>query len=274
MSYKAILVHVDASPQSAARIAAAAEIAKTFGATLIGLAAGQVRPVVDPYGAVVWEIEVERQEIAEGLKAAEALFRAAVDAALVSSEWIAQVAYPSLAIVGEASAADLIVLGRTRTDVAEDAFKSVDIGDVVMSSGRPVLVLPANASSPKLDTVMIAWKDTREARRAVSDALPFLKLAKRRIVAEIARDALDYRAKSGIERVCAFLKRHGLDPEMNLIAPSASPTEDQLLDVAASAHADLIIAGGYGHTRLREWIFGGVTRALIRRSPVPVLLSH
>jgi len=274
MSYKTILVHVDASPQSASRVSAAAEIAKTFGATLIGLAAGQVRPVVDPYGVVVFEIEVERQQIDEGLKAAEASFRTYVDAASVQSQWIAQVAYPSLAIVGEASAVDLIVLGRTHGDVAEDAFKSVDIGDVVMSSGRPVLVLPANANVSRFDSAIIAWKDTREARRAVSDALPFLKRAKRSIVAEIASNEEDYRASSEIERVCAFLKRHGLDPEMNLIAPSASPTEEQLLDVADSAHADLIIAGGYGHTRLREWIFGGVTQALIGRSPVPVLLSH
>jgi nucleotide-binding universal stress UspA family protein len=163
MSYKTILVHVDAAPQSASRVSAAAAIAKTFGATLIGLAAGQVRPAVDPYGVVVWEIEVERQQIDESLKAAEASFRAMVAEASVINEWIAQVAYPSLAIVGEASAADLIVLGRTGADVAGDAFKSVNIGDVVMSAGRPVLVLPPTCRSGNSTTS--SWLGRTRARR-------------------------------------------------------------------------------------------------------------
>jgi hypothetical protein len=149
--------------------------------------------MADPYGVVVFEIEAERQRIEEGLKAAEAMFRNAIATASVPGEWIAELGYPSLAIVAEATGAHLIVLGQVGRGFANDAFASMDIGDVIMSSGRPVLVLPPTLKSATFDRVLIAWKDTRETRRAVADALPFLKAATHSTLAQIISDEAAHR---------------------------------------------------------------------------------
>ena len=143
-----------------------------------------------------------------------------------------------------------------------------------MQTGRPLLVVPETSNWLDLRNVLIAWKDTQEARRAVVDALPMLRKAKDVIVAEIAEDEAGRAAAlSGVKDVVAWLSRHGV------LASGQVPDEcgqaaAQLGRIASEVGAGLVVAGAYGHSRLREWVFGGVTKELINPSKRCSLLSR
>ena len=143
-----------------------------------------------------------------------------------------------------------------------------------MQSGRPLLVVPDASDWLDLRSALIAWKDTPECRRAVADALPILREAKDVIVAEIVEDEADrLTALSGVEDLVAWLLRHGV------VASQRVPSEcgnaaAQLDRIASEVGAGLVIAGAYGHSRFREWVFGGVTKRLVTPSSRCSLLSR
>jgi nucleotide-binding universal stress UspA family protein len=143
-----------------------------------------------------------------------------------------------------------------------------------MQAGRPLLVVSDTSNWLDLRNVLIAWKDTQEARRAVVDALPMLRKAKDVIVAEIVEDEAGRAAAlSGVKDVIAWLLRHGV------LASSQVPDERghaaaQLGRIASEVGAGLVVAGAYGHSRLREWVFGGVTKELVTPSSRCSLLSR
>jgi nucleotide-binding universal stress UspA family protein len=143
-----------------------------------------------------------------------------------------------------------------------------------MQTGRPLLVVPDACEWLDLRSVLIAWKDTPECRRAVVDALPILHEAKNVIVAEIVEDEADRPAvASGVEDLVAWLSRHGV------LASGRVPSEPgnaaaQLDEIASEAAAGLVVAGAYGHSRFREWVFGGVTKCLVNPSKRCSLLSR
>ncbi len=263
MSFKTILVYADASPDGVARIEAAAELAKRFDATLIGSAL--VSPMTDPYGDPIAgdrpgiEFAERRKRIAEEMKAIEATFAKAAATASVRTEWRE----------APQSTVDLIVLGRP-TGNKESDFRAADVGAVLMRSGRPVLVLPPK-SSATAQNIVVAWKNTRESRRALADALPFLKAAAKVEIVEITGDGA---AGSDARAAHAFLAGHGVRADVKSQPLERATVEDQLLAYLEAAKANMVVAGGYGHTRLGEWVFGGVTEALIGASPIPALLSH
>jgi nucleotide-binding universal stress UspA family protein len=170
-----------------------------------------------------------------------------------------------------ARAADLIVAsppGRL------GASLSADPGELLMNAGRPVLIVPYGGEAPKAPAVVIGWKDAREARRAVADAMPFLQRAKDVVVAAICEDdALD-EARFQADDVAAALKRHGVPARAHVSAKPADGPSRELARLAKANGADLIVMGGYGHSRFAEWAFGGVTDELLRRPPCCVLMSH
>jgi nucleotide-binding universal stress UspA family protein len=147
------------------------------------------------------------------------------------------------------------------------------MGDLVLGLGRPVLVVPANCAPMKLDLALVGWQDTREARRAVLDALPLLKLANQVVIAEIAAKADRLAAQVHLDDVVAWLQRHGVRAE-SMVSPLPDDAIERLDDVAKTLGADLIVAGAYGHNRLQEWVFGGVTHDLLQQASCCVLLSH
>jgi nucleotide-binding universal stress UspA family protein len=208
-------------------------------------------------------------QVGKDLEAAEAAFRR--DAAGARIQWRALQDYPHQALVRTAHAADLIVasprgrLGPTR---------AADPADVVMSAGRPVLIVPDGLTHLHGLCVVVAWKDSRESRRAVADALPFLQRADEVIVHAVCGEDQGEAARRETDDVVANLKRHGVDARalVTFAAPEAVPLE--LTRVAQLNGADLIVAGAYGHSRLREWAFGGVTDAFLHDPPCFVLLSH
>jgi nucleotide-binding universal stress UspA family protein len=122
--------------------------------------------------------------------------------------------------------------------------------------------------------VVVAWKDTRECRRAVRDALPFLQQAKEVLLVATGEDQSQSQAKKTLANVTAYLVRHRVIVAAEIWRRARQRVAAELLRVVDEEKADLIVAGGYGHSRLGEWIFGGVTRELLAGSPVCCMLSH
>lgn len=147
---------------------------------------------------------------------------------------------------------------------------------MIMQTGRPVLVTPPEASALTVASVVVAWKDTREGRRAVSDALPFLRRAKSVHVVEICEHNAAVPATAArLADVANHLFRHGVQATVDAeFSETDATAADQLLDLAERRKADLIVAGAYGHSRFQEWVFGGFTRALLAQSARAVLFSH
>ncbi|MBW8816011.1 MAG: universal stress protein [Caulobacterales bacterium] len=272
-AYATLLVHAEPATYSTHRVQVAARLARDLDATLLGLGAETFDPIPTPdpftgYAAGEWVALVQAQ-IGKDLQAAEAAFHR--DAAGAKVEWRSLQEYPHRALVRTAHAADLIVASpRSSLGVT----RAADPADVVMSAGRPVLMVPAGLTHLHAMTVVVAWKDTRECRRALADALPFLQRADNVIVHAIcARDETDT-LKLETDDVAANLKRHGVDARALVTHADPEAVVAELTRVAQLNGADLIVTGAYGHSRLHEWAFGGVTDAFMRDPPCFVLMSH
>jgi nucleotide-binding universal stress UspA family protein len=148
-------------------------------------------------------------------------------------------------------------------------------GALVLQAGRPVLVVPTEADKLDLTCALVAWKDTREARRAVVDALPLLKRAGAVVVAEVCYHSDAAAAKGRLDDVAAHLLRHGVRASTTVCVEDTDVrATDQFLDLADQHNAGLIVAGAYGRSRFQEWLFGGFTRELLTQTKRAVLLSH
>jgi nucleotide-binding universal stress UspA family protein len=129
-------------------------------------------------------------------------------------------------------------------------------------------------SSLRADHVLIAWKDTREARRAVSDALPFLHSATHVTIVGICETEDEGSVSKQVNDVADYLARHGISGDPRVIPDRGVSAAEQLTNLARKEGADFLVAGAYGHSRLGEWFFGGVTRNLLAASPICCLMSH
>ena len=271
MSYATLLVVSDLNPKSANRLKIAANLAERFKARVIGIAAQDVIvPLSMAQSDAFADADVWAQaqaEIARHLQLVEQQFREAFKDHANQIEWRSAVAEPVSFITEESRAADLIIAGKTTDETL------LDPTDLVMRAGRPALLIPDEAESLKAERVLISWKDAREARRAIRDALPFLRLAQKTIVAEIDEDENPAAASRRVADVVAWLATHGVQANGVSEAASESPAA-QLGKIAAREDADLIIAGAYGHSKLREWVFGGVTRDLFLKSSRAQFFAH
>jgi nucleotide-binding universal stress UspA family protein len=270
--YRTLLVHVDLQQGSTERIRLAADLARQFEAKLIGLTAALARPPVEAMSAGVMDaslIELERNEIRAEFVKAEQTFKAVTAEVPVEAEWRALETFPVIAMADSASAADLVIVGRTARH-ADGDYKTINVGELLIRAGRPVLVAPPGIASLAARSVMVAWKNTRESRRAISDALPLLKRAEQVTVVEVREG----KEASSVADIGTFLSAHGINFRAEVIERDGSKVEDQLSSFAERIAADLVVAGGYGHSRIRELVFGGVTRRLITWFAVPCLLSH
>lgn len=166
--------------------------------------------------------------------------------------------------------ADLTVMECGTTPLQEVAFEAA-----LFRSGRPVLVVPKGWSGGAVgERIVIAWNGKREAARAVADAQPFLQEAKAVHIVTVDVEApFEGAAAPGVE-IAAHLTRHGLQVELHQCEGRGRPAETVLVEEARRIGADLMVLGGYGHSRLRQFVFGGVTRALSRHAPLPLFMSH
>jgi nucleotide-binding universal stress UspA family protein len=273
MAYATLMVYVDANGASEQRVRLAAGLADKFSARLFGCSALAVRPPIGAEAVVIAPVmEAETEQILAKLASKETWFRkiAAIDHGRL--EWRTASDYPVEALVREARSADLIVIGRSKE--SEDVYSSLDLGGVVLKAGRPVLVVPEGISSLRAEHVVIGWGDTREARRAVQDALPFLHEARRVTIAEICGSGKEETAGRHIDDVGGYLGRHRIKSGPKVILHQKGSAAAQLIHLAQEEGADLLVTGAYGHSRLGEWFFGGVTRELLASSPVCCFMSH
>mgnify|MGYP003545562401 CR=1 FL=1 len=175
-------------------------------------------------------------------------------------------------VVTQARCADLIITGVATGDLF-DSSHALSRSDLVLRAGRPVLVVPSGVVAPKLDWMLVGWTDSRESRRAVADALPLLKTAAHVTVMELADNDGHSAAQAGVKDVVAWLVAHGVAAVGE--TPLASDNVARQLDaLALEQGADLVVAGAWGHSRLREWVLGGVTRQLMHSADRCSLLSH
>lgn len=272
-TYATLLVHAERGLAASKRTEAAARLAHDLGAHLLGLGAETFEPIATPdpftgYAAGEW-ISLIQGEIAKNLAAAEEDFRR--DAAEADFEWRSVQDYPSRALTNLARAADLIVMS-PRGDGGPT--RAADPAEVVMAAGRPVLLVPPNREHLRAKSVVVAWKDTRECRRAVMDAMPFLQRAEDVIVLAVcSKDAADD-AVFATDDVVANLKRHGVTARAQVVTAPGSQTTAEINRIASLNNADLVVAGAYGHSRVREWVLGGVTDDLVHQPETFVLMSH
>jgi nucleotide-binding universal stress UspA family protein len=167
---------------------------------------------------------------------------------------------------------DLSIVGQAEPETS--AVEEIIAESALFESGRPVIIVPYIQKAPlKLDRVMLCWDGSRAAARAIADAMPLLHRAGRVEVVIVANERGKQDEIEGAD-MGAHLARHGLNVEVKRIALGGIDVADVILSHAADASSDFIVMGGYGHSRLREFVLGGVTRSILRSMTVPVLMSH
>jgi nucleotide-binding universal stress UspA family protein len=167
---------------------------------------------------------------------------------------------------------DLSIVGQAEPETS--AVEEIIAESALFESGRPVIIVPYIQKAPlKLDRVMLCWDGSRAAARAIADAMPLLVRAGRVEVVIVANERGKQDEIEGAD-MGAHLARHGLNVEVNRTALGDIDVADVILSHAADASSDLIVMGGYGHSRWREFVLGGVTRSIFRSMTAPVLMSH
>ena len=228
-----------------------------------------MQPLLTDAAAVGVATVVEDPGDIEQQQGSEAKFRALVARAGKPIEWRSSIDFPTDHAALQARAADLIVTGPSR---GNSPYREVNPADLIMLVGRPALVVPKGISRLAADHVIVGWKDTREARRAVADAIPLLERASEVTVATVAEES-DSDAIQSADDVTDYLHRHKVNAK-GIRFEAGGSAGDKLLALPKERRADLIVAGAYGHSRLREWIFGGVSRDLLAKGPICCLMAN
>ena len=275
MTRTTILAHLQLGRSNAAMLSVTRQLMQRWSADVVGIAASQPMLVVSGDGFVCGDVFADDQRhLTADLETVETTFREALRDQRGVVEWRTAITIDTVAdyLATQARCADLIVTAATSED-AFDLSHEVNPGTLAMQAGRPVLVVPSGASSLRFAHAVMAWKDTRESRRAAADALPLLQSYARVTVVEVA--AVDDVAEATVRvlDVAAWFVRHGITAE-GLVATRDGKDGRQLTRLANDAGADLIVAGAFGHSRLREWVMGGVTRDFLSDMECCVLLSH
>ncbi|HYB56334.1 MAG TPA: universal stress protein [Alphaproteobacteria bacterium] len=283
MSIKTILAPITGYEATSAALASGMRLAKRLGAFVEVLHAQQNPRESVPFIAEGTLTSVINQYIAQAEKEAEAR---RVEAERICEEAARAAGVPATgpgaalrfdSIFGSAAqevstrgrVADLILVGRVPDDREVEWRLMVEAA--LIESGRPVLLMPAATRELAGVSVAIAWNGSMEAARAASAALPILHLAKHILILSGAKDAP---VEPSPSRVGEWLARHGIAAKRRSVALEGWPVGEQLVTEAAGAGAELLVMGAYGHTRMRETIFGGATRSVLNESSLPVLLAH
>lgn len=275
MALKDILVVVDDAEAAAGRVDYAAALASRYDAHLTGLFV-TVAPEIPAY--VMAQLPADARAIqAEGAKrraveARELFEQAAGKAGLSSrSQWMHEDGMLTERAALHGRYADLIVAGQS--DPESPVAGGVDIAELVLSGGRPVLVVPYAFRQERLaEHVLVAWNASREAARAVADAMPILEAATR--VSVLAVDPGGALGDAPGADIALHLARHDIRVEASQMESQGLSPADILLNRASDLSVDMMVMGAYGRSRFRELVLGGVTRDILRHMTVPVLMSH
>lgn len=266
---QSILVHLDASPRSAERLALAQQLAREQGGVVTAYYAVVPAMLSMPFlgasatGSVLALLENSDRE---QRSRARAVFDQAEAKGGVEMRW-SELGNADITagVFEQALYSDLLVLGQTDPeDRLTGALPTGFVASLVVDSGKPALVLPYVGHYPAIGRdVLLAWKPTREAARAVSASLPWLRRARRVVVTGALPPALE-----------RWLRVQGVSAELSAAGLADVPVGEALLSLAAELGADLLVMGCYGHSRARELVLGGATETLLRSMTLPVLMAH
>ena len=277
MSYKTILVHITSDSRCLERLDIAAQLAKSFDGSLMAIhALFPFNPpgyIVPQMGAEVMVVQKSR---ALGLldKTEESLREHLTSRAFTRPvEWHKELNDPFVALCDHVKYADLAVVGQSEPD--DDSGSPMDLPErFLLAGGRPVLIIPKSGHFSTMGhTILIAWNASREATRAVTDALPLLKRADKVQLLSVEPEHDDSISDS-CKQMANYLARHGVKLEIYRSPGGEIDIGNDILSRAADLGADLVVMGGYGHSRLREWVLGGATRMILKTMTVPVFMSH
>jgi nucleotide-binding universal stress UspA family protein len=277
MSLKTVTIHLDDGPRCAIRVALAARVASGFDGRLVGVAPTGVPDIILSMSSAVPDgielIALSAAYLRQRAEAAAQAFDAQCKALGIRAESRVAVAGSLDALVDHGRCSDLIVVGQTDRNQLSDGAAFDFPQQVLLNAGPPVLVVPyAGAFAATGQNVLVAWKKSRESANAVRNSLPLLRLARRVSLVEVG-EADGSPGDDSLLSAKAWIESHGIELHAHRELALAD-VGDQLLSRAAGIGADLIVCGGYGHSRLREWMLGGVTRHLLEHMTVPVLFSH
>ena len=278
MGYRTILVHCDADPKVAHRLAIAVELAKRHDAHLVGVHIQEpfeAPAMFDGTSAMGNFYAMFEETATANLAAAKAAFAKAVKGAEVTTEWRSEEGYMDSRLAVHARYADLMVLGQR--DPGTPSEVPMDLPETMaLSTGRPVLVVPhVGAPAEPAKTIMLCWNSSRESARAASDALPLLQAASKVIVlcVDARSSTYGHGAEPGAD-AAAWLARHGVKVTVQRDVAADTDVGSVILSRAADHDVDLIVMGLYGHSRVRELVLGGASRTLLASMTVPVFMSH
>jgi nucleotide-binding universal stress UspA family protein len=277
MTYATVMVSLALDRSNEAPLEAAGQIAERFDAGIVGIAAAQFSPpLYFTSGDQAQDlIDQGRASVVKRIAELEAQFRTATKNRAKHIEWRSVVDFPARYILQQARCADILISGG-QNGAFVDPFALASPKDLVMQAGRPLLIVPDAVKWLDVRSVVVAWKDTTEARRAIANSLPLLRKAKDVTVAEVVEPGGSRSAAlSRVRDVVAWLSRHGVTASD--LVPEQNGNRDvmaQLDGIADDVGAGLVVAGAYGHSRFRELILGGMTEHLIAQTARCVLLSH
>jgi len=281
MTYRSLLVHLDQDAQCAQRVQLAIALARRLDCHLVGLAPTGLLDVpaaitaetsLAQYSSLAWDLLRDRAD-----KATQAFRTACHTAGLKSFEAVVHEAGKAQSLTLHAHCSDLALLSQPDPSAPGIAAARQLVEEVVMNSARPTLIVPyAGRFGTVGESAMVAWDDSREAARAVSDALPLLRVAKQVQVVSWNEDKQTTRAIGArLESLHHWLMWQGVSAEVRVEAVvDGVRISDAILSRAADLNADLIVMGAYGHSRWIERVMGGATRGLLDTMTAPTLMSH
>jgi nucleotide-binding universal stress UspA family protein len=280
MTIKDLLVHLDPSPAAQARLAAALALAERFGAQVTALCL-IAEPFLRGVAGLHAPADIVREHVAQAAAEATAVLAAAQAAAAQHQVRLRPLQetgsldrLPAL-LARDARNSDLVLVGQPdpKTGSSDEALL---VEAAFLETGRPALLLPqagARAMPPR--RIIIAWDASREASRAVHDALPLLRLAEEVVVLVVDAQSLGTRlGRQPGSGVAAHLAEHAVKVRVERVESDRRGLGELILAQAEEKGADLLVMGGYGHSRFREMLVGGVTRHVIEHATLPVMLSH
>ena len=275
MSYQTLMVHLHIGHSNADLLHITRSLAERLDTNVIGIMVGQPTQMIYGKGYALLDFfDKEQAHIEQKITESEAQFHEIFKGFSKTIEWRSTITREPMAgyIVAEACSADIIVTSVSPSDFYEGP-NAVNAGEIIMQVGRPVIVVPNAIKNLKLENILIGWKDTREARRAIADALPLLKVAKQVTLLAITNVDEQASVAKRLDAVLAWLKSHGVTAKP-MVSIAVDTDATQLIAIAKQQDADLVVAGAYGHSRLRQWVLGGVTNDLLQRADLCSLLSH
>ncbi|PWQ93216.1 universal stress protein [Leucothrix arctica] len=277
MAIKDIQVHADNDTACNKRVDLAANLAEKVGAHLTGVYVSKSFPMpsYDMFPVTADVIEAYDDILTNKIANAESIFYKAVGQDNATVSWKAIRGSFAYELANGARYSDLLVIGQPDSDDLESLNNGL-ADEVILASGRPCLVIPYTYTTVNFgESPLVAWDGSREASRAIHDALPLLQLAGKAtiLIIEPEKSDTNFSDLPGA-MISEHLARHDIEVTVEISRGSENSTGDEILAFTQSHEHDLIVMGAYGHSRWREIVLGGATHSIIKNMTVPVFMSH